>query len=132
MELVLTIESMHTIHWYVDAFYGTHSNCKGHTGMMMTMGFSALMSKSRGQKLNVKISTKAELVSLDNALGDILWGKYFLETQGYHINHNIIHQDDKSTILLATNGTYSKKTEHIKNKLFLVKDKIHVGDMEIK
>ena len=59
MKLVLTKNSMHTIHWYVDSLYGTHSDCKGHTGMMMTMGFGALMSMSRVQKINVKSSAKA-------------------------------------------------------------------------
>ena len=98
----------------------------------MSMGFRALMSMSRGQKINVKSSTEAELIGLDDALGGILWGKYFLEAQGYHINHNIVHQENKLTILLTTNGTWSKKTNHIKHKLFLVKYKIHRGDMEIK
>ena len=46
--------------------------------MMMTMGFGALVSMSRGQKINVKISTEAEIVGLDYSLGDILWGKYYL------------------------------------------------------
>ena len=91
MKFVLTINSMHKINWYVDALYVTHSNYKGHTSMMMTMGFGALVSMSRGQKINVKISTEAEIVGLDYSLGDILWGKYFLEEQGYHINPNIVH-----------------------------------------
>ena len=37
--------------------------------MMMTMGFGALISMSRQQKINVKSSTKVELVGLDDALG---------------------------------------------------------------
>ena len=78
MKLVLTINPMHTIHWYVDASYGTHSNFKGHTGMIMTMGFGALKIISREHKINVKSSTEAELVGLDDDLGNILWGKYFL------------------------------------------------------
>ena len=132
MKLVLTIDLIHTNHWYVDALYGTHSDCKVHTGMIMAMGFGALMSMTKRHKINVKSSTEAELVGLDDDLGDILWGKYFLEALGYHISHNIFHQDNKSTILLATNGTCSKKTNHIKHKLFLVKDKSYGGDMEIK
>ena len=35
---------------------------KGHTGMMMTLGQGALMSFLRGQKLNVRSSTEAELL----------------------------------------------------------------------
>ena len=48
MKFVLTINSMHMIHWYLDSLYGTHSDCKIHTGMMMTMGFGDLISMSRG------------------------------------------------------------------------------------
>ena len=50
-----------------------------------------LMSMSMGQQINVKSSTEAELIGLGDALGGILWGKYFLEEQGYHINPNIVH-----------------------------------------
>ena len=98
----------------------------------MTIGFGALVSMSRGQKINIKISTEAGLVGLDDAMGDILWGKYLLESQRYHINHNIVHQYIILIILLAKNGTWSNKTKHIQHKLFLVKDKIHGGDIEIK
>ena len=60
-------------------------------------------------------------------------GKYFIEAQGYTVEHNILLQDNKSTILLATNGKFSssKKTKHIKNRFFLIKDKIAQGDIEI-
>ena len=37
IKLVITIDSMHTIHWYVDASYGTHYDFKCHTGIMMTL-----------------------------------------------------------------------------------------------
>jgi hypothetical protein len=127
------VDNMTTIRWWVDASYGTHSDCKGHTGMMMSLGKGAPMSMSRGQKLNTKSSTESELVGIDDALPQILWGKYFIEAQGYTVEHNILLQDNKSTILLATNGKFSssKKTKHIKNRFFLIKDKIAQGDIEI-
>ena len=50
--------------------------------MMITMGFGALMIMSRRQKINLKISTEAELIGIYDSLGDILWGKYFLEALG--------------------------------------------------
>ena len=132
LKLVLVIVYMETIHWCFDASYGTHYDCKGHTGMMMAMGFGALMSISKGHKINVRSSTKAKLVGIDNALGDILWGKYFLEYQGFKIKHNVVHQYNTSTILLTTNGTWYKNTKHIEHNFFLVKDKIEIGIMEIK
>ena len=75
------------------------------------------MIMSWGQKLNTISSTEAELVGVDDDLLQILWEKYFIKVQGYTVEHNILLQDNKSTILLETNGKFSssKKTKHIKN-----------------
>ena len=75
--------------------------------MMITLEAGVSMSMSRAHKLNTKNSTKAELVGVYNALPDILWGKSFLEAQGHVIDHNVLLQDNKLTILLATNGMMS-------------------------
>ena len=63
-----------------------------------------------------------------------MYGKYFIESQGYTVEHNILYQDNKSTILLATNGrqSMSRRTNHIRHRYLLVKDKIAMGDLEIK
>ena len=70
------------------------------------------------------------------ALPNILWGKYFIEAQRHiHIaDHNILLQDNKSTILLATNRqmTSSNKTEDIRHIFVLIKDRIEMEDVEIK
>ena len=49
------------------------------------------------------------------------------------MDHNVLYQDNKSTILLAKNGRWStsKRTKHINNRYFLVKDKIEGGELEI-
>ena len=61
---------------------------------------------------------------MDDALPMMLWCKYFIEAQGYTVEHNILYHDKKSTVLLAKNGqmSSSKRTEHIKTRYFLVKD----------
>ena len=94
MKLVLSVDNLTPFKWWVDASYGTHSDCKGHTGMMMSLGKGAAMSMSQGQKLNTKSSTESELVRIDYALPQILWGKYFIEAQGYTAKHNILLQDN--------------------------------------
>ena len=100
----------------------------------MSMGKGAILSFSRGQKLNAGSSTEEELIGIADALGIILWTKYFMEAQGYTIDTNKLFQDNKSTILLATNGRQSagKKSKHIKNKYFLVADKVDQGDLQIR
>ena len=134
MKLNITVDSLSTMTWYVDASYGVHYQCKGHKGMMMTLGAGAAMSMSKAQKLNTGSSTESELVGVHDALPDILWGKYFLEAQGHKIDHNVLLQDNKSTILLATNGkmSSSKKTKHIRHRFFLIKDRVESGDVEIR
>ena len=63
-----------------------------------------------------------------------MWGLYFIEAQGYEVTHNILYQDNKSAILLPKNGWWSssKRTKHMKNRFFLVKDKVHRGELEVK
>ena len=126
MKLCVTVDSLFTITWYVGASYGVHYDYKGHTGMMMTLGAGAAMSMSKAQKLNTGSSTESELVGVHDCLPDILWGKCCVEAQGHVIDHNILLQDNKSTILLATNGKMSRswKTKHIRHRFFLIKDRV--------
>ena len=133
MKLKLSVHNMSTIKWWVDASYGTHWDCKGHTGMMMSLGEGAVLSSSRKQKLNTKSSTESELVGVDDVISKMMWGKYFIESLGYTVEHNILLQDNKSTILLAKNGklSSSSKTKHIKHRYFLITDKIAQGDLEV-
>ena len=60
--------------------------------------------------------------------------QYFVEAQGYTIESNLLYQDNKSTILLAKNGRMSagKNSKHIKNRFFLIADKVAKDDVEIR
>ena len=92
IKLTLSVDSMDTVHWYVDASFGAHIDLKGHTGMMMTLGRGATMSFSRGQKLNVRSSIECKLVGINDAIPQIMWGKeHFIEAQGYTVEHNILY-----------------------------------------
>ena len=44
---------------------------------------------------------EAELVSVSDVLPQILWARYFLESQRYLVRDNVLYQDKQSTILLA-------------------------------
>eukprot|EP00970_Alexandrium_tamarense_P015266 scaffold4923_cov115-Alexandrium_tamarense.AAC.1 len=134
MKLTLSVDKLSVVKWWVDASYNIHEDCKGHTGAMMSLGKGAVMSFSRKQKLNVRSSTEVELVGIDDSMPWILWARYFIEAQGYTVEQNILLQDNKSTILLATNGRWSssKRTKHIKARFFLVKDRVDNGELEVK
>ena len=134
MKRHLSAENLTNILWWVDGSYGVQWDSKGQTGAMMTMGKGALVNISRNHKLNVGSSTEAELVSIADVLGMMMWCKYFMEAQGYTIDTNVLYQDNKSTILLAKNGRMSagKNSKHIHHRFFLITDKIAKKDLEVK
>ena len=105
-----TRQDISIIRWMVDASFAVHDDFKSHTGAIMTFDNKkggALQAISRKQQLNTKSSTEAEVVAVDDASTLIFWTQLFLEAQGYHIEKNIIYQDNKSAILLETNGKSS-------------------------
>jgi hypothetical protein len=133
MKLTLCVDNLGQIRWWVDASYNVHEDCKGQTGAVMSLGRGATISFSRKQKLNVRSSCEGELVGVDDAMAWILWCKYFIEAQGYTVEQNVLYQDNKSTILLATNGRWSssKRTKHIKSRYFFVKDCVDRGELTV-
>jgi hypothetical protein len=131
--LRLSAEDLHVIKWYVDASFAVHPDFKSHTGATMTFGNGAPITMSRKQKLNTRSSTEAELVGADDAINQVLWTSLFMEAQGYAIKHNVLHQDNKSAILLEKNGkrSSSKRTRAINIRYFFITDQVEKGNMEV-
>ena len=73
---------------------------RSHTGGLMTMGTGGAYVQSSKQKLNTKISTKAEIVGVYDVLIQVIWTRYFLKEQGHTIQDNVIYQDNQSAIRL--------------------------------
>ena len=112
------------VKWWIDASFATRSDMVSQTGATMSMGKGSIFSYSKKQKLNTKSSTEAELVGVDDLTPQIMWTKYFLESQGQHIHDNIVYQDNKSSIQLETNGVRSSsaRTRHIRIRYYFVAD----------
>ena len=131
--LTLSANNLKIIKWYVDASFAVHPDFKSHTGAVMTMGNGAIQSISRKQKLNTRSSTEAELIGVDDAATMVLWTKLFMEEQGYNIEENKIYQDNKSAILLETNGRKSagKRSRALNVRYFFVTDQVEKGNVII-
>ena len=71
------------------------------------MGDGAITSLSRKQGMNTRSSTKVEVVATDEITSPMIWTQFFLEAQGYPVKENILYQDNKSAMLLETNGCKS-------------------------
>ena len=65
--------------------YAVHPDMRSHSGIIMSLGKGAAYSTSCKQKLNTKSSTEAELVAIDDAMGQIMWTRNFLIGQGMSI-----------------------------------------------
>ena len=65
-------------------------NTRIQTGGTMSLGKGSVYSTSIQQKLNTKSSTEAELVAVNDTMGQVLWTQYFLEEQGYPPNISTI------------------------------------------
>ena len=94
-ELVLTLEAdnMDVIKWWADGAFAVHDDFKSHTGGLMMLGKGAAYSTSTKQKINTKSSTEAELVAVDDVIGQVIWTRNFLEAQGYDVGASTIFQD---------------------------------------
>ena len=57
-----------------------------------------------------------------------------MRAQGYDIKDNILYQDNKSTILLATNGrmSASSRLKHVHTRFYLVKDHQDRGEVDVR
>ena len=62
-----------------------------------------------------------------------MWIKRFIEKQGFHVNLNVIYQENTSTIKLAENKKYSagKRTRHFDIKYFYITDLIDRKEVSI-
>ena len=88
--------------------------------------------------VNVKLapvvsSTEAGLIDINDVAGQILWTHNFLIEQGYSVGASMVHQDNKSAMLLSSNGilSSSKQTKHINVRHYFIKDRIEKGEINI-
>jgi hypothetical protein len=133
LKLTLSVGNLGVLKWYIDGSHNVHWDCKGHRGVLFTMGKGATSSYSRKVKLNTQSSTKTELVTADMYMPKMLWTLYFIQNQGYGAEYIGLYQDNISTQLLMKNGRFSngKKTKHIKTKFFFIKDNVDDGEMQV-
>jgi hypothetical protein len=140
--LTLSANDLRVVKWYVDASFAVHPDFKSHTGAVMVLGRGAIQSIARKQRMNVRSSTEGELVrsstegelvAVDNAATIILWTNLFLEAQGYNVDKNIIYHDNKSAILLETNGKKSlgKQTRALNIRYFFITNQVEKGNAQI-
>ena len=89
LPLILRADGVNVLKLWVEASYAAHDDMWVHAEGTMSMvkeGRRSIISISKKQKINTKISTEAELIRADNKMPQMLWTRYLLETQGYGID----------------------------------------------
>ena len=132
-KLILSVDDLHVIKWWIDASLAVHPDFKSHSGLTMSFGGGAPITGSQKQKLNTRSSTEAELVGVDDFITKVLWTQLFMEEQGYEIERNVLFQDNKSAILLEKNSKRSsgKRTRALNIRYFFVTDQIENGRLTV-
>lgn len=127
----LCIGSSMVLHCYVDASFGVHPSRHSHTGCILLLGNAPLHFSSLKQKLIVKSSTEAELVSVSDMLSEILWLCRFLKALSCPAKITL-HQDNSSTICMINSGSPTNpRTRHIDVRYFFVKQHVDSGLIKV-
>ena len=129
----MSAKNPQVIKWNVDSSFAVHPDFRSHTGGGMTMGQGFPITCSRKQKINTRSTCESELVAADDMSTLILWTKLFMEAQGCKIKQNILHQDNRTTILLQNNGKRSsgQRTRAFNIRYFFLTDQIEKGNVTV-
>ena len=89
--------------------------------MILKFGHGSAQFGSRKQRINTRSLTEAEVVAVDDFVGQVLWTNNFLDAQGYAVKKNILYQNNRSAMLLEENGRASagKRSKHLNMRYFL-------------
>jgi hypothetical protein len=79
--LTSSAASLHNVRWWVDAACAARPDMKSHAGGALSLGTGVMCGTSKGQKLNAKSSTEADVVGTDDVMPQMLWTPRFLEAQ---------------------------------------------------
>ena len=133
LTLIIGADDMTKSKAWVDVSYGVHNDCRSHTGGAISWGRGVLLTKCQKQKLNVKSSTKGEIVGVSDFLPNMIWARMFLEAQGYKLVDNILYQDNQSAMKIIKNGKRSsgQKTKHMDNRYFWIKDRLKSEEIQV-
>ena len=128
-DLTLMIKPGEHPRWWMDSSYSVHPDMWSHSGICMMFGKGEAYSASSKQNPNTKSSTEAELVAIDDAMGQVLWTHHFLAAQGQYVPMTTIYQDNKSMILLAEHRrtSNSKRTRHLNVQYYFITYQIKKG-----
>ena len=107
------------------AQYGWDERRKSQLGFVLAIGGALMLSKSQKTKVTCDSVTGAEIISLHEALRELLWARLFLDNLGFKQHASPIYEDNKACVDLSTRTSgFNGQTRHLEIRYFKVKDAI--------
>ena len=72
-KLTLRADGSGCLSWHCNAAFALHNDFRSHTGSTFSMSDGATTSLSRKQGMNIRSSTKVEVVDADEIISPMLW-----------------------------------------------------------
>ncbi len=98
--------------------------------MIITLGSAPIATRSFKIKMIARSSSESELCALEEASTCAVWIRVLLkDLQAGQDQPILVHQDNKSTIIMAVQGGTFKRTKHLIGRASFVGERIRNGDI---
>jgi hypothetical protein len=118
---------------YCDADYaGDINDCKSTTGILVMIGSAPVSWYSSKQSLTAQSTTDAEIVGMNQAAKEIVWLRnLFIEMHLKLFQPTKLKCDNTSSMKLAFNPVYHKRTKHIMVKFMYLVEQLEAGEITL-
>lgn len=107
LALTLEADDGSLVKLWVDVFITIASELRSQNCGMTTLGRGLHCSFSLRQRLNIRNSIEAELVTGNDFMPLILWTRDSVKEQRYKVRNDLLYQNNRSALLSANNGKCS-------------------------
>ena len=118
---------------WIDTSHAVYAYMKGHVRTYASIRKGAVISSANRIKLNTLSLTETNIVAVGEKLTRFIWFQYFWEAQTGYANEDVLYQDNKSGILLESNGIHlaGKGSKYIPIYYYLITDQIKKKEFKI-
>ena len=107
MPLIIEIDNEGNAHARIDRACAAHNHAKGHSGLYLVLGRSAMINALKKLDAVTTSSTETEVVAYGERFPKCTQFRYFRLAQGAEDKEGILFQNNKSTALLQKKHLFS-------------------------
>jgi hypothetical protein len=125
--IILHCESLE-VNISCDASFAIHSDSKGHSGFILTMGKSYLHARSGKQKFTATSSTEAEIITAVEACKMAIWIREIIrELRIDDLRPINLLQDNRRSLIMVKDPSTFKRSKHMLTKINYLRELKKLG-----